>query len=227
METVKNAKITWKTYLNLFLIYVVIFLQYPFALAAGMIVFNVNIAAQMRPEYLVWWCLVRLFIVLPLLFGLLSQLEADNHTIYLQMGQKNKMLNLTFWGTIIFSVLGIFLYPQFLHRTSLTFFNLSYLLPIFILFAISNAFVEETFFRGGAMAVLSNKMPFWVANLIQGVLFAAIHLFNPMSRNLMLFVGLTFLLGIFWGWLTRSTKSLIPAIVLHIVADFFVAFSLF
>jgi membrane protease YdiL (CAAX protease family) len=65
------------------------------------------------------------------------------------------------------------------------------------------------------------------ANIFQAIIFAAIHLTTPMTSNFWLFIVLTLLLGLLWGYLTQKYKSLMPAIVLHVVADIFVAISLF
>lgn len=223
----RKKKNNIKIYLYYSFIYLIIFLQYPFGLSIGKFIFNLDLASNIQPSYLLMWGLVRMFIVLPLIFTLVTLAEKDEKSLFLQIGEKNKMLSLTFWGTLIFTFIGIFLYPFFINQSTLSLEKFFFLFPIFSLFSISNAFVEEVFFRGVSLTVLTERFSFWQANFLQAILFAAIHFINPMSQNIALFVILTFFLGLIWGWITKSTKSLIPAIILHIIADFFVAISLF
>lgn len=216
-----------KNYIFFSLIYLAIFLQYPLGLTIGSLVFNVDIAQIIKPEFLLIWGAFRLFVILPLIFTLLYNLQEDHRSIYLQFGDKQKMFRITFWGTLWFTFLGSILYPIFLNHTRLNIINLLYLMPLFLLYALSNAFVEEVYFRGISMTMFTKNHTFWEANIAQSFLFALIHLVNPMSSQLFFFVILTFALGLIWGWITFRTKSLIPAIFLHMVADIFVAISLF
>lgn len=216
-----------KKYFFLFLIYLIIFLQYPLGLTIGKYVFNQNLFTTINVDHLLLWGAARLFVVLPLIYFFVDFVDKDIKSIYLQLGNRTRMLTFTFWGTLIFTILSILLYPIFIKQTSLSIQSFLYLFPFFSLFSISNAFVEETYFRGASLAILTDKNPFWIANFIQAFFFALIHLINPFSQNIYYFVILTFFLGLFWGLATRKTKSLLPAIVMHIVADIFVAISLF
>lgn len=214
-------------YFYLTAIYILVFFQYPASIRVGSFLFHSNIAADIQPSYLLIWGLMRILIVMPMIFALLIHLNKKPGSIFLNFGDKNRMISLTFWVTSLFVLLGILFYPYFLVESSLTVTRLMYLIPFFSLFAISNAFVEETFFRGASLTILSEKFGFWLGNIVQALFFGLIHIINPMSSNLLLFVFLTFALGLVWGWVTKYTKSLIPAIVCHIVADIFVAISLF
>lgn len=212
------------------LVYLLILFQYPAGLALGRFAMHQNLATSIKPNYLLVWGLVRILIVLPLLFSLLIREEVNNQEINLTFGGKKrafKVMTVTFWGTFAFTILGIMLYPWFIHTTSLTPLRFLGYLPIFLLYAVSNAFIEETYFRGIALRFLSKNGRFWLANLVQSLFFAAIHIVSPMTANPWPFVVLTFGLGLLWGYLTKRTRSLLPAIALHVVADIFVAISLF
>jgi membrane protease YdiL (CAAX protease family) len=230
MKKLKTKKVitNYKEILGFsFLLYIAIFLQYPIGLAVGRFAFNQDWFHKIGTDQLMLWGGVRIFIILPLIFALMYAIDSDSNSIYLQLGDRNRMIRFAFWGTLAFIIMGALFYPFFLNPTKITIGELSYLLPFFSLYAISNAFVEEVFFRGSLPAVLTAKIPFWLSNVIQAVLFSLIHIINPMSKNILIFVLLTFVLGIFWGYITKITKSLIPAIILHIIADIFVAISLF
>jgi membrane protease YdiL (CAAX protease family) len=117
------------------------------------------------------WGAFRVFVVLPLIFFLINAAQKNGKSIYLQLGDKNRMLALTFWSTLIFTALGIFLYPAFVNQSGLTIQKFFILFPIFSLYSISNAFVEETFFRGASLSILTEKVPFAVANFVQAGFF--------------------------------------------------------
>jgi len=207
-------------------VYVLILLQYPAYIAISKLVLHQG-ATTIQPNYLLVWGLVRILIVIPLLFTLIAKDEVKQEEIYLSFGNYKKVISITFWGTFAFTILGMLLYPWFIHSTTLTPFMFVEYLPIFMLYATTNAFIEETFFRGISLHFLTDKTKFWIANVIQSFFFALIHIISPMTSNPWLFVLLTFFLGLLWGLLTRRTKSLVPAIALHVIADIFVAISLF
>jgi len=208
-------------------VYLLILMQYPAYIAITALVLHQTASSSIRPSYLILWGLVRVLIVIPLLFTLIAKDELKQEEIYLSLGNYKKVISITFWGTFAFTIAGMFLYPWFIHATTLSPITFLEYLPIFLLYAITNAFIEEVFFRGIALHFLSERTKFWIANTIQAFFFALIHIISPMTNSPWLFVLLTFSLGLLWGYLTRKTKSLIPAIGLHVIADVFVAISLF
>lgn len=208
-------------------VYLLILFQYPAGMIVGNLFLHRNIESSMQPNYLILWGMVRILIVIPLLLTLLTRDNVKHDEIYLSFGNYQRVIAITFWGTFAFTILGMFLYPSFINSTKLTVLTFIEYLPIFMLYAVSNAFVEETFFRGISLHFLTEKSNFWIANLIQAFFFSLIHFTSPMSPNPWLFVMLTFFLGLLWGLLTKKYKSLVPAIALHVIADIFVAISLF
>ncbi len=208
-------------------IYILILIQYPAGVAITQLILHKNVTTAMEPSFLLLWGLTRIVLVLPLIFVLMQRLSWDNNNIFMRFGDYKKVTAITFWMTFGFMLLGLGLYPWFLRSTSLNPLLLLEYLPVFLLYAISNAFVEETFFRGVMQNYFSLKLPTAFAIMVQAIFFAGIHFYSPMSSNLLLFVGLTLVLGLIWGYTTNRYRSLLPAIVLHVVADIFVAVSLF
>ncbi|MEI6266792.1 MAG: CPBP family intramembrane glutamic endopeptidase [bacterium] len=196
-------------------------------MAASKLVFHQDLVSMIQPSYLILWGLIRVAVILPLIFFLSQNIGLDGEDIYLGFKNNKNLFLFTFWGTFIFTILGVILYPFFLKSASFTLIFYLTNFPIFILYAVSNAFVEEVFFRGIGLEMFTRKYGFWFANFFQATAFALIHVFNPMSSNLWLFVGLTFFLGLAWGYMTKKYKSLLPAIVTHVIADIFVAISIF
>jgi uncharacterized protein len=83
-----------------------------------------------------------------------------------------------------------------------TFFNI----------VIVGPFIEEYFFRGFILrGFLANYRPS-LAILFSATLFSVSHL-NPVQ------IVPTFLYGIFFGWMTYRTRSIIPALAMHVLIN--------
>lgn len=216
-----------KNWIYIGAVYFLILLEYPTGIALSQLFFRRNLATMITPNSLLIWGLVRICLILPLIFTLVSQLGLSRDKIFMPFRNLERTTAVTFWGTITFILLGLLLYPFFLNVSTLSLLGVATNLPIFFLFAATNAYVEETFFRGILLGQFYRKMPFWAANTLQATLFMAIHLISPLNSNWFAFVFLTFILGLFWGYITRKTDSILPAIVMHIFADIFLAVSLF
>ncbi|HPU63151.1 MAG TPA: CPBP family glutamic-type intramembrane protease, partial [Mobilitalea sp.] len=84
----------------------------------------------------------------------------------------------------------------------------------FVLLALKLAIIspisEELVFRGVVLAKTSCLLPFYVANIIQSLLFALLHL------NLIQVIY-AFPIGILLGYITMMYKSIIPSIIIHIL----------
>ena len=88
---------------------------------------------------------------------------------------------------------------------------------------------EEILFRGFVLPQLMDRMPFWKANMIQAILFTAMHWPNWIWVNgFQVWIVVTsisiFILALFLGWLLRQTNSIWPPIVVHIINNFLSAF---
>ncbi len=88
---------------------------------------------------------------------------------------------------------------------------------------------EEMMFRGFVLPKLSSHMEFWWANVIQALLFMAMHLPNWITVNgfqpkLLGMSASVLVIGLLLGWLLRRTNSLWPPVVVHIINNFLVSF---
>ena len=89
---------------------------------------------------------------------------------------------------------------------------------------------EEILFRGFVLPQLMDCMPFWKANMIQAILFTAMHWPNWIWVNgFQAWIIVTsvsiFILALFLGWLLRRTNSILPPIVVHIINNFLSSFA--
>ena len=209
-------------------IYVLIFFQGFFSVSLIPIIFRVDILTNISPAYLLVWGMASVFFILPLTFALIVSQKNALKQFFFSLNNTKKVIQIAFWSTFAFTILGFIFYPYFLNRPAIGWESFLSYFPYFILYSIGNGFVEEAFFRG---ALLSKFSEWWgneIGNNIQALFFALIHLvvipFNPSATY---FILLTFILGYFFGYITLKTKSIFPAIILHIVADLFFAVSLF
>lgn len=210
------------------LIYGLIFFQGFFSVSLIPIIFHVDLLTNITPAYLLLWGGARVLIILPLIFALIFSQKEKMREFFFSLENTRRVLQIAFWSTFAFIILGFVFYPYFLNRPAIGWESFVAYSPFFVLYSVSNAFVEESFFRG---ALLSKFTDWWgseVGNNLQALLFALIHLVViPFNPNAVYFILLTFVLGYFLGYMTLKTKSIFPAIILHIVADIFFALSLF
>lgn len=86
----------------------------------------------------------------------------------------------------------------------------------------ASAVAQEVQFRAVLMVALERHFsPLW-AVLIQGAVFGVGHLAIQYQGPAASFIPIVVGLGWLWGWMTRRSRSLLPAVVMHVVADFFV-----
>lgn len=104
-------------------------------------------------------------------------------------------------------------------------YNYEYLI-VFMAIVVIGPFFEEILFRGYLFNKLAGKIPSWLSILINSLLFTALHIdwpsfFKSFDFGLV-FGSLTFdifILSIVLCLLTKSAKSVWPAIVLHMIKN--------
>lgn len=84
---------------------------------------------------------------------------------------------------------------------------------LFIYTILLAPIVEELTFRGLTMRFARQWMPFWAANIFQAFLFGVIHL-NVIQGIY------AFCLGLFFGWVAKTSHSIKQSIILHIIFNF-------
>ncbi len=86
----------------------------------------------------------------------------------------------------------------------------------------TSAIAQEIQFRGVLMAALERQQSPLAAMLSQGVIFGVAHIAIQYEGPAASFIPIVILLGWLWGWMSMRSRSLLPAMLVHIVADFFV-----
>jgi len=87
------------------------------------------------------------------------------------------------------------------------------LIGILLLFIIGPG--EEIYWRGYIQKSLSKKLGDNKGYMISVLLYAGVHI---ITGNLMLVIA-AFVCGVFWGWIYKKEKSLLPVIISHALWD--------
>ena len=83
--------------------------------------------------------------------------------------------------------------------------------PLMLMYTVFLAPIgEELIFRGVTFGILRKAFPFWVANIIQALLFGIFHL-NPLQGCY------TFFVGLFMGYICEKGGTLYHAILFHLL----------
>ncbi len=86
-----------------------------------------------------------------------------------------------------------------------------YQILLLIGFAILTPIFEELIFRGFLLHFFSERFPFWIATVLTSFFFGIAHTY---SLGVMV---ITFFTGLLMAILCKKTKSIIPAMLFHIM----------
>jgi len=134
-----------------------------------------------------------------------------------------RMLAMGIGGTIVFLAIAFVLPAPLLGREGVPLLSLSGSAAVALGIAnATSAVAQEIQFRGVLMSALERRQSSFMAVLTQGAIFGIAHLViqyeGPAASLIPIVIGL----GWIWGWMTIKTKSLLPAMLVHVVADFFI-----
>jgi membrane protease YdiL (CAAX protease family) len=134
-----------------------------------------------------------------------------------------RMLVMGVGGTIVFLAIAFVLPAPLLGREGVPLLSLSGSAAVALGIAnATSAVAQEIQFRGVLMSALERQQSSLMAVLTQGAIFGISHLViqyeGPAASLIPIVIGL----GWIWGWMTIKTKSLLPAMLVHVVADFFI-----
>jgi len=92
-------------------------------------------------------------------------------------------------------------------------------MPWILVFVLSNGLREELWCRGLFLNRFENFVGSKTANLLQATVFSLAHIDVRYTPELLIFLGITFFLGLAFGFLIQKTRSLLGAILFHAGAD--------
>lgn len=130
-------------------------------------------------------------------------------------------------GSVSFLAIGFLLPATLLGREGVPL--LAFAPPNVFAYLVANAasaMAQEVQFRGVLLAELERVHPWVTAVVLQAAVFGVAHVAVQYAGPAASFIPIVTVLGLIWGWLTRWTDSLWPAIVIHIVADLFITIAI-
>ncbi len=168
------------------------------------------------------WALAKLAEVLPIVITVIvvSIYFGDNlETLYLKGGNLRKSLLL---GTLVLPLSFIQYLAMGGFSVNVSIDIIAGWTPWLLLFAVSNAFMEELIFRGVLLRKLEVILGERGALIQVSLVFALIHtaLLPFMGVEMVIvFVGFLFVIGGVWGYVMQKSDSIWGAVLAHTVAD--------
>nr|NIN66142.1 CPBP family intramembrane metalloprotease [Anaerolineae bacterium]NIN96311.1 CPBP family intramembrane metalloprotease [Anaerolineae bacterium] len=91
--------------------------------------------------------------------------------------------------------------------------------PWILIFALASGTLEEALYRGLFLKTYRSFFGKRVTNLLQALVFSTIHLGVVFTPEPLLFLAITFLLGLAWGHTVQRTESVLGSILFHAGTD--------
>jgi membrane protease YdiL (CAAX protease family) len=171
-----------------------------------------------------------LVIVIPIV--LLTKISGnDMSSIYLQKGRLRLGL-LIGLGTFLFMLIMVLINPTgasmlFSIKKDITYERVLSLMPIVVTFVLLNGLKEELWFRGIFLKKFETFLGVWPSNILTAFVFAVAHIGVEYTPVLFVFIGITFLLGLAWGYVMHKTDSIIGSALFHAAMDIVVVLGIF
>lgn len=173
--------------------------------------------------------IIRLIIyIIPIL--LILKFENENILVFLKL--KCSLKKTLIWAFVSILIilliwfLGVVFYLPITDLPLKQNYNLVFNADLFIRSVVLTGFIEEIVFRGFIFQELLQITKFWVANSINGFLFALYHIpfwliFNTFDRNYRVsyIIGLV-LFSIIQGIVLKKSKSLWVCMIIHMVNNY-------
>jgi membrane protease YdiL (CAAX protease family) len=155
----------------------------------------------------------------------------DRGGIYFQKGRLRLGL-LVGGGVLIAVVLLVLALPtglSFLFPISedMTFETMLSLMPVIIVYCVSNGFREELLFRGLFLKKFEPLIGAWSANAVTSLVFGLTHSTQQYSSSILVFFVILFLSGLLWGYLMQKTNSVIGSALFHAAWDIPIVIGIF
>ena len=99
--------------------------------------------------------------------------------------------------------------------------------PWILVFVFANGFLEEFMYRALFLKKYEVFFGSKISNLLQAIIFCTIHLSVAYTPEPYLFVVLTFVLGLAWGYVMQRTDSLLGSVLFHAGTDIPIIISIF
>jgi membrane protease YdiL (CAAX protease family) len=92
-------------------------------------------------------------------------------------------------------------------------------LPWILIFTLTNAFLEELWFRALFLKKLEPLVGIRSAIVISSLVFGLIHISSTYVIDILLFVPTTIILGLIWAWLMHRSQGIWSPVLIHAAGD--------
>ena len=93
------------------------------------------------------------------------------------------------------------------------------LTPWILIFVLANGFMEELLFRGLFLNKFKSILGPRPSNLLTAIIFALAHMKVTYTPDVPIFLIITFVLALLWGYIMQKTDSIIGSALFHAGAD--------
>lgn len=167
-----------------------------------------------------------LLIITPIV--VLTRLSGDNlGSIYVKKGKIRSGLLVGIAGFALFTISAVPTATSIFDAQNMNSNIILVWAPWILVFVLANAFLEEFIYRALFLKRYETFFGPKLSNLLQAIIFCTIHLSVSYSPEPNLFVILTFVLGLAWGYLMQKTDSLLGSVLFHAGTDISIIISIF
>ncbi len=140
-------------------------------------------------------------------------------SIFIDHHRVRKGLPIGVFGFVVFYSLTMTGLLQLFFPSNISLAKFLSLTPAILALTLSNGLREELWFRGLFLKKYERFLSPSISNLLQACIFASFHLQVDYTPFLLVFVGITFMLGLWLGYLMRASGSVFGSAVFHAGAD--------
>ncbi|MFX1259176.1 MAG: lysostaphin resistance A-like protein [Promethearchaeota archaeon] len=167
-----------------------------------------------------------ILIVFPIL--LMVKLSGDDmDSILLKRGNIRLGLIIGVGGFIIFLLISFMGAILLFYGTELTWQKFIIWLPWILIFVLSNGLLEEILYRGLYFKKYRETLGFNLCNILQALIYSLMHFGAGYTSESLIFLVITFVLGILYGYIILKTDSLIGTILFHAGTDIAIVLGIF
>ncbi len=167
-----------------------------------------------------------LIVIIPILL-LVQFISKDMDDMYLKRGNLRLGLIIGTVTMILFIATAIPASIYLFGGQEVTLDRLLNLVPWISAFIVMNSLKEELLFRGLFLKKYESFLSSDMANLLQAVIFSFAHLQTPIDSFVIIYLILTFFLGLGFGAAIQKTDSLLGSVLFHAAADIPVILAIF
>ena len=165
-------------------------------------------------------------IVIPILL-LVKASGDDMNSILLKKGNRKLGLIIGGGGFFVFLLVSFIGAILLFYGTALTLEKFVIWLPWILIFVLSNGLLEELLYRGLFFEKYRNFLGFNLCNLLQALVYSLMHFGVSYTSDSLIFLGITFVLGILYGYIILKTNSLLGSILFHAGTDIAIIIGIF